>query len=178
MKLVFVIGPTNAGKSTLIEAAKLRPGYACVEVGKAMRAKYPPEYFKGQGAPKHTAVEAWNIMLDGVHAAESAGKAWCLIDGQPRDIQQCLDALALPFDKKFLHLWAPKETLIDRVHRRDVADPERLKLSLARVDSDAAPLYEVTSMLQAAGASIVFFDTSRVSYSLVPVFTAIEVPRY
>ena len=77
LSLVFVIGATNAGKSTLINAAR-ELGCCVVEVGKMMRAKYPPEYFKGSAAPEHTDKESWGMLLDGLEQAKLQGPGKCL----------------------------------------------------------------------------------------------------
>lgn len=77
MSLIFVIGATNAGKSTLISAAK-EVGCGTVEVGKMMRAKYPPEYFQGQAAPTKTQGEAMQMMMDGIEQVRAQGPGMCL----------------------------------------------------------------------------------------------------
>jgi len=173
--LFFVIGATNAGKSTLLEAAKKQYGdtLALVEVGKALRAKYPPSYFKGQQNPKHTAVEAWKLMVDGVDAAAAANSRAqiILVDGQPRDIQQTHDVINQYlfnnplFRAGVLHLYAPIEVRQERAQKRDGDNAERLALSMARIHNDMAPLYDVMSLIHAdAGYKLFTFDTSQKDY--------------
>lgn len=146
--LLFVIGPTNAGKSTFLQKAKAAwPEVGLVEVGKMMRAKYPPEHFQGQAAPAHTQVEALQMMMDGIKAAEAAGCPMALIDGQPRDMDQLKLILGMR-DKymiAFLHLWAPLEERERRARERDKDNPAKLELSLARMKNDPPMIYEIFS---------------------------------
>lgn len=150
MHLIFVIGATNAGKSTLIAAAK-ELGHGTVEVGKMMRAKYPPEYFKGQACPAHTEVESWDMMLEGVEQVRKQGLRACFIDGQPRTHSQLAKVIALhdaPGSSiAFLHLWAPRDVREARARERDKNDPGRLALSLERLDGDLAVLYDITALI-------------------------------
>jgi hypothetical protein len=167
--LAYVIGPTNSGKSTLMDLANKDPRIGTIEVGKYMRAKYPPSYFKGQGNPKHTADEAWQVYEDQLAAHEAAGKILILADGQPRDTKQAHQVLAdtrHEDSRVFIHMWAPTEVLLERAHRRDGADPERLALSTARLVSDMPAVYNVLSILLGAGkiAPIVHVDTSQAAY--------------
>jgi adenylate kinase family enzyme len=163
--LIFVIGPTNAGKGTFLEAAKRwddRVGL--VEVGKMMRAKYldpksphyDPDHFKGQAAPKHTAVEAWQMMLDGFRACQEQRKTIVLVDGQPRDIEQC-ERIHQQFEVgvpptldvtvTYAHIYAPEALRWERAQARDGSDPAKLALSKARLQGDAVGLYEVMTRL-------------------------------
>lgn len=172
-QLVFVTGPTNAGKTTLLEEADKHSQTHAVEVGKYMRAKYPPSYFAGQCNPKHTAVEAWQAMLDMIEQAPE--EAVCiLIDGQPRDLPQAADCLELEYDQRYINLYAPYELRLQRALDRDgglgeesrarlfnelkelpptkVAEyivdyPDRLQLSVLRLINDYKGAYEVISYL-------------------------------
>lgn len=190
-RLTFVIGPTNAGKGTLLALAGKLPHVGLVEVGKMMRAKYldpasphyDPDHFKGQGAPKHTAVEAWQMMLDGIAAAEAAKKDVVLIDGQPRDVEQarrCAFELEL-YEKRFIALHASHEIRLRRAIRRDGGDlttmildelekghepdphdsflPPPLRLSLARMTSDYKAVYHVLSELSLCGRIVFTYRT-------------------
>lgn len=174
-RLVFVMGPTNAGKSTLLDAARNLPDFGLIEVGKMMRAKYPPEHFKGQANPKHTAVEAWQMFTDSLAAHTAAGKEYVLVDGQPRDDEQCAAALALPNPKMFLNLWAPVAIREARARARDT-DPEKLALSLARLHGDLPKLYDLISLLNARSV-VVSADTSASDYSPQMVLDHIRLPE-
>lgn len=164
--LVFVIGPTNAGKGCFLAAAqRMKPDrVGLVEVGKMMRAKYldpksphyDPDHFKGQAAPKHTAVEAWQMMRDGIAAGLAEHKDIILIDGQPRDIEQCERIHQkyevgvppdLDWNVKFAHIYAPETLRLERAMARDAGDPAKLALSKARLQGDAVGLYEVMTRL-------------------------------
>lgn len=167
--LVYVTGMTNAGKSTFLDAHREDPRHAFVEVGKALRAKYPPSHFAGKCNPAHTAAEAWAIYLAGVAQAEAREEvAFVFIDGQPRDAIQIEAVLA---DREragrriFLHLWAPERTLRERAQRRDGADAERLALSMARLTNDVAPNYLTVCRLLSAGERVIIADTTAPSYN-------------
>lgn len=172
MRHIFVIGTTNAGKTTLLgEAAKL-PEVGVVEVGKMMRAKYPPDYFKGQSNPAHTAVEAWQMMIDKLTENMQAGKRVSFIDGQPRDIKQLNDVLAmchrdpLKYNFRFLHLYAPIEIRTQRAQERDAGDPAKLELNRQRLQNDNISTYEIVTRLQLlCPEAIRTVDTSESGYN-------------
>lgn len=166
--LVFMLGPTNVGKSTILrKAAELHGGVGLVEVGKLMRAKYleptsphyQPDYFKGQGAPMHTAKEAWQMMLDGIAAHEAAKKTWVLIDGQPRDFIQCYDSMKLPYDKVYVNLYAPLPTRKERAAKRDPVGSDAYKLAERRMLGDVPVIYEILSLLMIHRQPMLSFST-------------------
>lgn len=173
MHLVFVLGPTNVGKTKLLEAAGRVSTVGLVEVGKLMRAKYlepssphyQPDFFKGQAAPTHTAKEAWMMMVDGIAAAVRAEKTTIFVDGQPRDIEQC-DAIQRLYASEpneiqvtYLNLYASVEARRERAAKRD-ADPAKLALSMQRMEGDLLKIYEVITRIQSRGGDIVTVDTS------------------
>ncbi len=182
LPLIFVMGVTNVGKSTLMDTARgydAKPdpadegrvfgaGIGLIEVGKMMRAKYPPEHFKGQGAPAHTQVEAWQMLLDSLKTHVENGMRVAIVDGQPRNLEQCEWALAMPNPKLFLHLWAPPRVREARAAKRDVADPDRAKLTAARLTTDLVALYDVMMRLQVQQltkwCSVQVADTSQPDY--------------
>jgi adenylate kinase family enzyme len=147
IRLIFVMGPTNVGKGTLLAAASKIPHVGLVEVGKMMRAKYldpkspfyDPDHFKGQAAPKHTQAEAWQMMLDGIEAAKAAKKLVIFIDGQPRDVEQAQKcAFELEgYDKRFISLHADHDIRLRRAILRDGGDDAN-KL-LAKLELGKAP---------------------------------------
>lgn len=176
MNLIFVIGATNAGKSTLIEAAK-HLGHGTVEVGKAMRAKHPPEYFNGQAAPEHTEIEAWNCLLEGLGAAQLAHTVkhalfsgerpgYCFIDGQPRSLKQFHKVRRdFPhYQTTFLHLWAPNVEREIRARNRDKYDAAKLALSLARLNGDIPVLYDMLFLIAQEALPIQHVNTNAPKY--------------
>lgn len=172
--LVYVIGCTNVGKSTLLNYAAAQPGVGLVEVGKMMRAKYPPEHFQGQSNPTHTAAEAWQMYLDGVARHTAAGAQLILIDGQPRDRTQTLELLATRGVRRmFLHLWAPEEVRRGRAELRDAGRPDLLELSRRRMLNDPPQVYDVLSRLHASTEIVHTVDTSDVRYSVDAQFAAL-----
>jgi hypothetical protein len=162
---VYVMGPTNAGKSTLMDVIRCMPMVATVEVGKMLRAKYPPEHFQGQAAPKHTAAEAIKMCLDGIHGAKAEGKSVAFVDGQPRDIEQARELCGIKNRRVFLVLIAPEDVRTGRAQERDGADPAKLELSLKRMRGDCVGLFDVTSFLLMAGEHVIFRDTSASHYT-------------
>lgn len=172
--LVYMMGPTNVGKSTalnaIFEAGKGDVGL--VEVGKMLRAKYGEDYFKGQAAPAHTAVEAWNLMLEGVekHAQDPKVK-FVLIDGQPRDFDQCAKSLALNYDRVYVNLYASVEVREARANIRDANNPSKLALSLARMRGDIPMLYEIMSILLYEGQEVMTYRTDVEGYNPLQILS-------
>ena len=165
--MVYVIGPTNAGKTTLLDLCALQQTICTVEVGKMMRAKYPPSYFQGQSNPKHTADEAWQMYLDGVQRGiDSTECRLILCDGQPRDVKQTEDCIAdKRFYKIYVHLWAPDAIREARADARDFDSPEALALSKARLVNDIPSNYGVLVRLLNAKETVWSYDTSSTTYS-------------
>lgn len=168
--ICYVVGPTNAGKTTFLNFVSKRAGVGLVEIGKMMRAKYPPEHFAGQAAPAHTATEAWQMFLDKIDEHEAAGKVIAFADGQPRDTTQTLAVLARPDSRVFLHLWAPSDVRTARAIHRDRDDPMKLELSMQRIISDDPACYNVLSRLACRDECILHYDTSSPDYSLEATF--------
>lgn len=160
-----VIGPTNAGKTTFLEFAGKRPDVGLIEIGKVLRAKYPPEHFAGLSNPAHTAVEAWQIYLDTLAAHVAAGKRLVLADGQPRDVKQTQEILDHPSHRIFLHLWAPQLVRHARALARDAGNPEKIALSMKRLASDDQSCYEVVVRLECADEVVLHYDTSRPDFT-------------
>jgi adenylate kinase family enzyme len=151
--LVFVLGATNAGKSTFLEAIKTEyPSTFLVQLGKYFRSKYPPEYFQGQAAPASTQKEAMRVLFEQIALAETENFDHILVDGQPRDIEQAMEIQAraksmVPERDIFaIHLTAPKSVRESRAVARDTGSA--LALSLARMDNDVLCVYEVICAFQ------------------------------
>ena len=179
LPLIFVIGATNAGKSTLLDTVRSYPGIGMIEVGKMMRAKYPPEHFAGHANPTHTQAEAWMMFGSRVIECAAEGCRVAFVDGQPRDITQCESILALPNPKCFLHLWAPIDVREERARKRDSepgvpdVDNQKLQLALKRVIGDIPKLYDVTQRIRSLARSgrramdpvIIDYDTNGPEYA-------------
>ena len=163
---IFVIGPTNAGKSSVMDAVKQLPNgkHATIEIGKALRAKYPPEYFAGQSNPKHTAVEAWSLFVQDSHKHTEAGARYIWVDGQPRDLEQAHQILERFRDRPavFVHLHARREVRLARAQARDT-DPAKLALSMARMDGDIPAIYEILALLNKHHKDVMWCDTESTS---------------
>src|SRR5690606_10206962 len=80
---IAVIGATASGKSTFIDFAKKQyPDYfTSINIGQILRAKYPPEYFEGQGTLDKTEDEVRKLVEDAVTELVSRDKQVLLIDG-------------------------------------------------------------------------------------------------
>lgn len=165
--IVCVMGPTCVGKSTLFKhiGEKHNDVSGLVEVGKQMRAKYPPDYFKGLNNPKHTAAEAWQMCEIGVNQHLAAGKDYVFVDGQPRDVDQVhlmLKTFNVPV--KFVLMHATAEVCEQRARINRADDPANLELALARIRNDRVSYYDVLATL--LGCKVVvdlMIDTSNTS---------------
>lgn len=145
-KILFIMGPTNCGKTTVInklENSNRIHGFYPVLVGKKLREMYPPDYFDGQAAPAKTDDIAFKLMCDGINDGFSFGKI-PVVDGQPRNqvqLELCEEYFKL-YDCKIVMLWAPKNIRIERAKNRD-NDPAKLKLSMDRMDGDSITLFDL-----------------------------------
>jgi adenylate kinase family enzyme len=159
--IIYVVGATNTGKTTLLEKVKEKwPELVhLIQVGKILRSKYPPEYFEGQAAPSKTQEEAIQLVLDGIKAGEN--KQFILVDGQPRDTTQADTLCQLPTfrDQIIIELVAPREIRVKRAEARDTGS--KLELSLQRMDKDILCTHEVISVdtsLEEYDPTIMFSD--------------------
>lgn len=170
--IVYVVGPTNAGKTHLMNAVHECPDMGTIEVGRMMRAKYPPEHFKGQNNPAHTAVEAWQMYLDGVAAQQDKAAIWC--DGQPRDQKQMEAVLEEKNPRIFVHLWAPVAIREARARARDEHDPAKLALSLTRLNGDTPSSYDIITQLTLRDELVVNVRTDVPSYKPTNLIIAVR----
>ncbi len=130
-------------------------GYGTVEVGKMMRAKYPPSHFRGESNPAHVQVEAWRMMVDGLDKNEKNGNHVSFVDGQPRTVSQAKECIRLFPDAVYLHLFSDDESRKLRLFARDGSDPEKMALSNARFETDSVNNYKVWLLLAEAKAAVV-----------------------
>lgn len=169
--IVHLLGPTCAGKSTLINRLlAIAPDVVgAVEVGKMLRAKYldpnsphyQPDYFKGQAAPTHTQAEAWSMYQEGVRRCADEGKKIILVDGQPRDTQQARDIIPLwhaPHRSVYLLIHAAEDVRAERAVRTRSGDS--LELAKKRLKNDYENCYNVMVELARAGEVYRLLDSS------------------
>lgn len=163
--VVFVVGPTCAGKSTFLGLAKEALGDRAhlIEIGKAMRAKYPPQHFQGDGAPAHTQAEAMQMLQDGLAVGLADEKVGIVfVDGQPR----CADQLAFAaaggegWMPVFLHLTAEHGVLFKRGIARSGEDVDAMDLVRSRIVKDRLALYDLLPGMFASGAPFLSVDTA------------------
>ncbi len=159
---IFLMGISCSGKSTLLQAAQteddlrriegLDPVFGVIEVGKTLRERYPPEHFKGEGAPAHTQEEALDIFRTRMDAFTHLPIV--LVDGQPRNTDQ-IEAVVNHTTAKchrtplLLVLHASEEILFKRADLRDTEDEEATQLAHTRIKGDATFLYPVLTCLSA-----------------------------
>ena len=165
-KLLFMIGPTNVGKSYLADAITDEyPDTHTVSVGKLLRAKYGEAYFKGQAAPEHTEVEALKLMDESIRSGLHNDSEIILIDGQPRTINQVSHIAETyfydNFDCSILLLHCPDDIRMERLKKRDVT-PYALELSISRFNDDMIHLRDVVYhlILNDCGGYIIPIDTT------------------
>lgn len=167
--MACIMGETCAGKSSFLEWAKTKSGLGerigLVEVGKTLRAKYPPDHFAGRAAPTHTEPEAWNIFVDGVmgHIKDEAIDL-ILVDGQPRGARQASDiARMLGVDRvRFVVLWCSDERDVpQRAAIRFRDDPAGGALAEQRRINDPPDVLRTVCRLLEIGATVEAVDTSR-----------------
>ena len=148
--IVCVSGATCSGKSTVIRKllepnngvfSRIKVG--CIEVGKALRAKYPPSHFQGQAAPRHTQVEAWSIFTEQLNRCLEDKCDIVFVDGQPRSPDQVQLMEELPHIPVIVHLTARRAKRQERAQVRFASDPEGMALYQAREERDLVELSEI-----------------------------------
>lgn len=159
------MGPTCSGKSTLLHLTRNTDPdrVGLVEVGKMLRAKYPPDYFKGLNNPQHTAQEAWELCENNVKAMREEGKDVILVDGQPRDIPQvglCIYKFStVEFDRHFLLIDAALDER-ERRARASRSGDDLETLAIPRLTNDMVAYYSVLTELTKQGQSFEVFDST------------------
>jgi|SRR6056297_308547 len=154
--LIGTVGVTNTGKTTLFDRLRLIPHYGFIEVGKEMRKRHPPEFFKGLGAMKDTESEVWEIVAEHYQAAISAGATVIFCDGQPRMREHVVELQRRFGDYSLIQLHAPFELLTTRASIRDAGDPSKQRLNEQRLHNDYRQLYDTLAEYH--------MQTGRVSY--------------
>ena len=161
--LAFLLGPTNVGKTTLIENAIKEMGAHGVFVGKDLRAKYGEDYFKGQAAPDHTKEESLKIMDEGIKEGIKQKKTMILVDGQPRSddqlkyiVKNYLSSCPLDFYISFLLLHCSDDTRRKRMESRDLT-PEKRKLAEQRFYGDLPQVYKLVYDLIIIGCKDIIY---------------------
>lgn len=145
--IVFVMGSTCAGKSTLIEQAVKQYGplvRTCL-IGKELRARHPPEYFRGLAAMPETEPEVREIFSNRLtEFMEDDRAGYLLCDGIPRlptqvefisrELDRARHAYDQRIDARFIVLHADANEIDRRAHERDCG--ANLELTLSRIKTD------------------------------------------
>jgi len=147
--LNFLLGPTNVGKTTLIDQAVKELNAHGVFVGRVLRAKYGEDYFKGQAAPEHTKKESLEIMDQGITEGLNCYKPLILVDGQPRSddqleyiIEKYLKRSYTDMTVSFLLLYCSDEVRRKRMESRDLT-PEKKRLTEQRFYGDLPQVHKL-----------------------------------
>lgn len=143
-KLICVCGVTCSGKDTFVErAAELYPRIVgTIQVGKEMRLRHPPEYFKGLGAMADTEPETWAIFDEQYKRMEGQGKSIIFVSGMPR-LKGQVEKLQRYCDPTFLFLYVSEDVLSKRLDERFKNNPSARELSIKRMVNDKIQLYDI-----------------------------------
>lgn len=150
MRYYSIFGSTNVGKSTYIEKAAANRGpwsnlkIATAQIGKELRKRYPPSYFKGSGACDHTEKEALDLLQQFVDQSQDADVL--LIDGQPRRVDHIDPILKMCPELEVIWLFEPDEIITERAKKRAEQSDDPIghfKLSKARMVNDKLQLWPV-----------------------------------
>jgi hypothetical protein len=162
-KLIFFLGPTNVGKTTLIEYCIKEYKAHGVFVGRILRQKYGEDFFKGQAAPEHTKIESLEIMSNGINEGINLNKELILVDGQPRSDDQLnyiiinyLDHQLKDLEVNFLLLHCSDSIRKRRMEDRDT-EPEKRKLAEQRFYGDLPQVYKLTHDLITFGCRNIIY---------------------
>ena len=158
MNRYYVVGTTCAGKDYLMDYLEAKyPDVGSVRVGKIMRDRYPPGYFQGSGAPKHTEVEALQIFEE--ELAKNTNKRNVFISGQPRRIDQ-IEHTVEKYPGHIIWLWASDDVILERIDKRFANDLASKELALQRIKNDKLQMYDVMFKLMASNCTpISAYDT-------------------
>jgi adenylate kinase family enzyme len=175
INIIFVMGPTNVGKSHFInKMASEAKNVGLVEVGKYLRAKYPPEKFEGQ--MDFSELKAENIMIEHIEHRIQEGFGTVIVDGQPRsDVQvdrahDFLTNTAYPVNPVFVLLECPDEIRRERMLKRDKNNSD-LQLSQARFQRDKDQYVAILDKIRSLNHPIETIDTSKELPHILQVLT-------
>jgi len=140
----FIMGITCVGKDELVEhAVKCCPDIGAIQVGKEMRKRHSPEYFKGLGALDETEPETWEIVRE--QLALCSEKKHIFVTGMPRLKGQVSKFFSLfkIEDCRFWLLHCDEQTIYSRlkIHFKD--EPCWANLAEERIENDKIQLYQV-----------------------------------
>jgi adenylate kinase family enzyme len=161
LEILFLMGTTCSGKSTVTEELAKYKGVRVVQIGKELRAKYGENYFNGQASPAHVEDEAMEIYLQNVDMAIAEGAALLVVDGQPRNPSQAsyLQSYLAGYKKHFVILHSDRSEREARALKsRNGASQE---LALSRLSNEYEDSYEtVLKLLEFKIVPKVYWDNS------------------
>ena len=161
--ILSVIGVTCSGKSTFIDYCVKEFGDIVfpVQIGKILRAKYPPEYFEGLGAMAKTSAEVSQLLRRAITEFAQSDKVVMLLDGVPREASQVPLLQQLATDSGILGIYCLHLQCSDDILRQR-AEASRsgasLDLALARITNDKIMYEKVVPKI--AEASIPYLQQS------------------
>lgn len=169
--IIHVLGITCAGKDTLMEyIASNYEGVGLVQVGKEMRKRHPPEYFKGLGAMQSTEEEVRQIYCE--QYGQVKHNRLVLVSSQPRLISQVSFVYEVDGHRKraFLFIRASDAEINHRVNERfpnwrtDESHLKSRELSLQRINNDRIQNYDtILEIISQGDDDILVYDTEDVS---------------
>lgn len=145
-KCFFILGTTCSGKDYMIEYAidKYPNKFGAVQVGKEFRKRYPPEHFKGSGAPDHTEQEALQIYKE--QFDKNLDKEYILVSGQPRRPSQVIPCIEYCYQTGYVPsvvwLYTPDIVINNRIVERFKDNFEEKKLAQQRTINDKVQFYD------------------------------------
>jgi hypothetical protein len=144
-KVFSLMGVTCVGKDYFIERAceQFPHLFGKVQVGKELRKRHSPEYFKGLGCATACYQEALDILKEQYEVSRMVGHKYVLVSGQPRErsqVQPVIDILG----SNFMAIWlsADENVIMNRLKDRFKDDPASEELALQRLKNDRVQLYD------------------------------------
>lgn len=164
--LIFcIIGISGCGKSTFINetVAQYPDEFGAIQVGKEMRKRYPPEFFKNRGAMEETEDVVFQIFEEQYN--NNKGKKIVLVDGQPRMPSQVDKLVSLFLTFRVMVLNTEHSVLQCRAESRS-ADKKEHAFHINRIMNDYQDLYSVLAAIACSPVTIpvIGFNTKQLMW--------------
>jgi len=161
--IVYLIGPSCAGKGTFIASERNRENVAFVEVGREFRKRYPPEHFRGCGSPDHLEAEALQIFQEQFTAALTDCPDIIYVDGQPRRTSQVIPTAPPQFNRRMYLIISAADTVLAAraLQRFGGENNEGYAICRKRAVNDRVDLFDVLHALILKGERVFAIDGSK-----------------